>query len=250
MQSTFLENYDSTVIEGLNIIISGGTTGIGRATAILLSQKGANVLIYGRHEAELNDAQSHLNTGTNNIALIADQSNKSDMDNVFNTVKSQWSGKLDVLINNAGLGAGSVVNATYEEMEYVVKTNLIAYMYMSKKAAEIMDDYGQIVNISSLSAKEKDRNSSLYVATKSGINGFSESLRKQLLNKNIKVSIIEPGNVGTDMGNTTPEEQRQKQAEYLSLKAEDIAYAISICLTLPKRVNIMKLEIKPFKQEV
>ena len=109
---------------------------------------------------------------------------------------------------------------------------------------------GHIINIGSMSADVREVDSSVYVATKAGIQGFSEALRKELNRHKIKVSLIEPGSVGTDMQEETPEEQRQKQEKCEMLKAEDIARAIAYCITQPARCDVVVLQIRPHQQSI
>lgn len=106
----------------------------------------------------------------------------------------------------------------------------------------------QIVNIGSMSADVREKNSSVYVATKSGIQGFSEALRKEVNSLGIKVTLIEPGAVGTDMQPQPPEEQRQLEANMEMLKAEDIAACVLYTLTQPKRCDMVNIQIRPHLQ--
>jgi len=168
-------DYEPDSLNGKNILITGGTTGIGRSTAILLAAQGANVLIFGRHEKELDDAMRDIQeTGGSVIGLTADVSNPQDIQRVFKEVDQQF-GTLDILINNAALGYNSVMKGGYEDWAYIVNTNLVGYMAMAHEAIERMkvNKRGHIVNVGSMSAEVYEENSSVYVATKSGIKGFS-----------------------------------------------------------------------------
>ena len=132
----------------------------------------------------------------------------------------------------------------------MVETNLLGYMAMAHEAIERMKAQGggHIVNIGSMNAEEHSANSSVYVATKSGIEGFSASLRKEVNELGIKVSLIEPGLVGTDMQKETPAKQRQMEEEMKMLKAEDIAANILYVLTQPKRCDVIVLQLRPHMQ--
>jgi len=238
-------------IKGKNIIVTGGTTGIGRATAKILLGLGGNVMIFGRDKTHLDDAISELTTieegniyGTN-----ADVTSKENVDEVFAEFDKTF-GQIDILINNASLPARSITKSEYPEWEYVLKVNILGYLHFSSEAIERMRKKGEghIVNIGSMSAKVKEEDADVYVATKSAIEGFSESLRKQVNKYGIKVSLIEPGSVGTDMVDETPEEQEILENKLVMLKAEDIAEAVVFCLTRPKRCDVICLEIKPHKQ--
>src|SRR5439155_4571951 len=111
-------------LEGKCVVISGGTTGIGRATAKLLTEQGARVLIFGRHEKELNDAMQEI-PGV--IGVIADQSRLEDLRHVFDVVDEKLGG-VDVMINNAAIGGDALTELAAEEMRYVLETNVLGYM--------------------------------------------------------------------------------------------------------------------------
>jgi NADP-dependent 3-hydroxy acid dehydrogenase YdfG len=236
-------------------IITGGTTGIGRATALLLASKGVHIIFFGRHEKELNDVMEDFrryNLEQNVHGLIADSANKNDIEKVFNEADKIFS-KLDILINNAALAYQSIQDGGYDDWQYVLDTNLLGYMACCNEAIKRMKktDGGQIVNVGSMSADVREKGSSVYVATKSGIEGFSEALRKEVAELGIKITLIEPGAVGTDMqASTPPDEQRKKQQTMEMLKAEDIAQCILYALTQPPRCDISVVQIKPHMQEI
>jgi NADP-dependent 3-hydroxy acid dehydrogenase YdfG len=244
--------YDNNEIAGKGIVITGGTTGIGRATALLLLSRGAKVLIFGRHEEELNDAMNDLNKiGGDVYGIVADSSKEEDITRIFDEADAKL-GHLDVLVNNAALGAGSITEDTYDTWEYIVKTNLLGYMACAHEAVARMKkkERGHIINVGSMSADVREKGSSVYVATKSGIQGFSEALRKEVNKDGIKVTLIEPGAVGTDMQPQSPEEQRKKEERGEMLKAEDIAACIHYCLIQPWRCDVVEVRIRPHHQEI
>jgi NADP-dependent 3-hydroxy acid dehydrogenase YdfG len=137
----------------------------------------------------------------------------------------------------------------YDDWEYTVKTNLLGYMACTHEATLRMEGKnGHIVNIGSMSADGREAGSSVYVATKAGVQGFTEALRKELNPKGIKVSLIEPGSVGTDMPSETEEEQREKEENGEMLKAEDVAACVLYTLCQPQRCDIVLVQIRPHKQ--
>lgn len=250
-QSLF--DYQPESVVDKSILITGGTTGIGRATAILLASQGARVLVFGRHDQELNDALKDIRqAGEAVFGLTADTANPEDIKRVFKEVDQQM-GKLDVLINNAALGYNSIMEGSYEDWQYIVDTNLLGYMAMTHEAIERMKSQqeGHIINIGSMSADVREKDSSVYVATKSGIQGFSEALRKEVNSLGIKVTLIEPGAVGTDMQSQyPPEEQRKREEKMKMLKAEDIAACVLYALTQPKRCDVVSVQIRPHMQSI
>jgi NAD(P)-dependent dehydrogenase (short-subunit alcohol dehydrogenase family) len=243
---------DKTQLADKRVLITGGTTGIGRATALLLASRGAQVLIFGRHEQELNDAMHDLQKiGRNVHGMIADASRIGDVRRVFKEVDAKL-GRLDILINNAALGAEGLAGMKHEDWEYVVRSNLIGYMSCAQEAINRMkrQKSGHIIHVGSMSADVREKDSSVYVATKSGIQGFTEALRKEINEFGIKVSLVEPGSVGTDMQEESPEEQREKEERGEMLMAEDIAYCIEYCLVQPPRCDVVVVQIRPHGQSI
>lgn len=238
-------------IAGKGVVITGGTTGIGRATALVLAAHGAHVLIFGRNEQPLAETLEAIRSiGGVAHGLTADQTRPEDIARVFRAADEQLE-RLDILVNNASLPARSVlVDTDYAEWDYVIRANVIGYIACTREAADRMkrNGGGHIVNIGSLSAKVREKGASLYVATKSAVEGLSESLRKELGDYDIKVSLIEPGSVGSGMVTETPTEQAERQAQGKMLKAEDIAWCVYYCLTQPKRCDILQVQICPNKQ--
>ncbi len=250
-QSLF--NYQLEPVADKSILITGGTTGIGRAIAILLASQGAKVMVFGRHQDDLDEALKDIRAaGGEVLGLTADVSDPEDIQHVFQEFDRQME-KLDILINNAALGYGPITDGGYPEWEYILKTNLLGYMAMTHEAVERMkaNGWGHIVNIGSMSADVREKDSSVYVATKAGIQGFSEALRKEVNPIGIKVTLIEPGAVGTDMQSQySPAEQRERIDKMKMLRAEDIAACVLYTITQPKRCDVVSLQIRPHLQEI
>jgi NAD(P)-dependent dehydrogenase (short-subunit alcohol dehydrogenase family) len=195
-------SYIPEPVEGKGVVISGGTTGIGRATAIVLAAQGAQVLIFGRNEKHLADALNDIKeTGGQAYGLVADQADAKDIQRVFKEADRKLN-SLDILINNAAIsGNGFVDEGNYEDWDYIVRDNVLGYIGCTREALDRMrkNGSGHIVNIGSLSAKSRGPDDPVYAATKAAIQAFSESVRKAVNEEGIKVSLIEPGSVGTDM---------------------------------------------------
>jgi len=243
-------DFQPQAVQGKSVLVTGGTTGIGRAIAVLLASQGARVMVFGRHEQELNEALEDIRRAKKDVTgLIADVSDVHAIRRVFAQADTHFGG-LDVLVNNAALGAGDIGGWEYEKMQYIVQTNLLGYMGCAHEAIQRMKAAGRghIVNIGSMSADVREEGSSVYVATKAGIQGFSEALRKEVNPLGIKVSLIEPGAVGTDMQPGTPEDFLNKAAEGKMLMAEDIALAVLFCLMQPARSDVVSMQIRPHGQ--
>lgn len=252
--TTWQENFSTESVNGKAVLVTGGTTGIGRAIALLLASMGARVMIFGRSEEPLEDTlrefrDAQMEDRVHGIA--ADVSSKEGIRKIFQEVDEALDG-LDILINNASLGYGSIMKGNYDEWQYVLSCNLLGYMACTHEAVKRMRKKGggHIVNIGSMSAHTKEEGSSVYVATKAGIRGFSESLRKEINKDGIKVTLIEPGAVGTDMQPSTPEEQREKEEDMKMLKAEDIAASVLYALTQPKRCDVVMIQVRPHQQVI
>jgi short-subunit dehydrogenase len=247
-----LNSYWKESLSGKRVVITGGTTGIGREITILLAALGAKCVIVGRNQEQIDETNAAIEqagSSGSSQGVVTDLSNGEDIDRLFTYVDEHLGG-LDILINNAALGFGSVTEGGYKEISYIVQTNLIGYLACTHYAVQRMETTGKghILNIGSMSADVREEGSSVYVATKAGIQGFSESLRKELNPKNIKVTLIEPGAVDTDM---QPGSQSEKQEQMDSLEmmpAEDIAMAVAFCLAQHERCDIVGMQIKPHLQ--
>ncbi|MFA9480106.1 SDR family oxidoreductase [Phycisphaerales bacterium AB-hyl4] len=244
--------YEPATIAGKRVIITGGTTGIGRSTALLLASLGAKVLIFGRHERELNDAIETMRDCEDRVVgLTADVTREADVDRVFQTIDQQFGG-LDILINNAGIGAGSIDDASPDAYRQVIETNLIGYLACAQRALSRLREQhaGRIINIGSLSAKGQGPDSDIYVATKTAIRGFSESLARKVQNEDIYVTLIEPGSTGADINPESPEEERKLESQGEMLVSECIAEAVLWCMTQPRYCYVPLLQVQPLHEKV
>ncbi len=242
---------DPSPLNGKRIIITGGTTGIGRSAAFLLAQAGANVFICGRHQQALQEAlEEGENKGIILSGTTADISKNEDVQKLFDQANERLGG-LDILIANAAVSGGSVTDE--EEWRYVIDTNLSGTIDCVVHAVRVWEGNTKgrhIVLIGSMSADVREKGSSIYVATKSALQGFSESLRKELNPKGIHVHLVEPGRTRSDLSDGSDEEERQKIAEGTLLAAEDIAHALLYLLSQPERCSVVDLKIRPLHQPI
>lgn len=237
-------------LAGKRILLTGGSTGIGRATLKLLAGSGARLLTFGRHEPELAEALSAAGLGEE-AGLIADVATREGIDAVFDAVDERLGG-LDILVANAALGAKPVQEMPEDDWRYVIETNLVGYMACARQALQRLEQAGggHLLFVGSIAADVKNPGESVYAATKAGIQAFSETLRKEVQEKNIKVSLIEPGAVGSDMQEPSPEEQRELIAQGEMLYAEEIAQVIAFTLTRSPRCDIVSLRVEPLVQKL
>jgi len=248
-----LSNYLGQNIDSKRIVITGGTTGIGKATAKLLASLGGNIFIFGRDEDDFKEAIDSINAQEKGAAygITADITLKEDIELIWKKI-DQALGGIDILINNAALPANGIVDEEYENIKYILETNILGYMSFTKQAVSRMKKQrqGHIVNIGSMSAETREETGTVYVATKSAIRGFTAALRKEVNELGIKVSLIEPGAVTSDMQPAPKEEQREQIEKMEMLEAEDIAMSVLFCLSQPKRSDIVSLQVRPHLQVI
>lgn len=232
------------------ILITGGTTGIGRATLLALAREGADLLTFGRHSPEL--AETLRQAGLPATAgLAADASRREDVDRVFAAVDEHLGG-LDVLIACAALGAEPIHHMGEDDWRYVVETNLMGYMACVRAALQRMlaQGRGHIVLVSSISPQIMAPGESVYAATKSGVNAFALTLRKEVADQGIRISVVEPGTTWTEMQECSEEDKQAAVAKGEMLFAEEIAEAIQFILSRSEHCDIVSLRIEPSRQKL
>jgi NADP-dependent 3-hydroxy acid dehydrogenase YdfG len=236
---------------GLYVLVSGGTTGIGRAIALQLAHGGAHVFVFGRHDSELQDAlKAGMGVAGSLEGMTADQSDAAAVEKVFAEVDRRFP-HLDVLVNNAAVGGEDLTEETDDTITYIVQTNVCGYLYCARQAISRMKQRkaGHIINIGSVTAEKLKAGGEIYTATKSANRAFSEAIRKSVQECGIKVTLVEPGKTGSDMIDESAEEQREKEAALEMMKAEDVANAVCFCLTQSRRAVITSLQIEPFRRQ-
>jgi NAD(P)-dependent dehydrogenase (short-subunit alcohol dehydrogenase family) len=209
-------------------------------------------MICGRHQSEIDEALSDAPGPGQISGFTADLGSMADVLNLFREFDQRF-GTIDVLINNAALGAGAAGEMSLEDIDYTLRTNLGGYVACAHEAVTRMrenPDGGFIINIGSMSANVREKGSSVYVATKAGIQGFSEALRKEVSAEGITVTLIEPGATGSDMQPKTESRQRELEGRGEMLMAEDVAEAVLFCLAQPPRSSVVELRLRPLMQEI
>ena len=237
-------------MDGKRIIISGGTTGVGAATARLLAAEGAHVFIFGRRAERLHATLDAIRSGGGRAdGVVGDVSNYEQLQEIFVRAEAELGG-FDALINNAAIPANSIFNTPEEHWLKIMQINLLGYMHCARLAAESMHRTGggQIVNIGSLCIRVLDGGCDLYVASKTGVAGFTASLRKEVADWNITVTLINPGQIASEMVTEDAEEKEVAVDGGRMLRPDDVAEAIRFALSLPAHVALQEMELVPSAQ--
>lgn len=232
-------------LKGKRIIISGGTTGIGRAIAVLLASEGARVFICGRDEQHLADGIERIREVGEGDGIALDLARDDGVKRFFEAGE-KYLGGIDVAVINAAIPAEGLSSMSADEVSYAIATDFTAYL-MSAHAAQERMLAGDIVLIGSMSAHILGPGSTVYAGIKAGIAAFSEALRRELGPKGIKVALVEPGNTGADFQSPdiSPAEQADQINQEKMLRAEDIAVGVHFILTQPSRAVLQSLVMVP-----
>ena len=246
----------SRPLDGKVALVTGASSGIGEATALALAKAGAKVAIAARRADRLAAlAKSIEAVGGSALEIVADVTKPGDIERMIDAVVKKF-GRLDILVNNAGVMLLSpVAEASTDDWRRMIELNLIALMETTKAALpHLKTSKGHIVNVSSVAGRVANPGASGYAATKFGVVAFSESLRREVYADKVRVTLIEPGMVLTELGDhiTNPGmkaslEKRKTAME--GLEAEDVAAAVVYAVTQPARVNVNEILLRPTDQE-
>lgn len=227
-------------LKGKVALITGGGSGIGFAVTRALLTEGMRVAICGRDKEKLNKAETALERYRNNLLVIpADVSRKPDVDHWIKAAAEQF-GRIDVLVNNAGVARWSgVENITDEHLDYQLNVNLRGPLYCSQAVLPYMKEQqgGYIINISSVCGKFGFAGTAAYSASKFGLMALSDSLREEGVSFNIKVTAICPGFVATPMVTDAPVPLEEM------IRPEDIANTVLFLLNLSEHAAIKEIVI-------
>lgn len=237
--------------------ITGATSGIGEACAKKFAAMGWDLIITGRRKEKLEELQSQIieQYSVNIITQNYDVRNLEEVQKSISSLDEHWS-HVDVLINNAGLavGRGAFQDGIYDDWERMIDTNLKGLIYVSRELTPIMikNGKGHIINIASLAGIESYGGGNVYCATKHGVRALSRSMRIDLVQHGIKVSVVSPGATDTEFsivrykGNQELADKTYDGFE--PLKGEDIAESVFFIANQPKHVNIEEIFILPTAQ--
>jgi 3-oxoacyl-[acyl-carrier protein] reductase len=234
-------------LAGRKAIVTGGTTGIGRAIAVLLAAEGAKVFVCGRTPEHLGDALARIREVGEGEGIDVDLASREGVDKFFAAADAFLDG-LDIAVINAAVPAEALAETSEDDTDYQIAVDFTSYLTTTQAAVKRMKGGSDVVLIGSMSAVSRAGGNSIYVAAKSGIQGFAKSLREELAEQDIKVGLIEPGFTGADFQypDFPPDTQRELIRAGQMLRAEDIAAAAHFMLTQPRRtaVSLMRVETR------
>jgi len=245
-------------LDGKVAVVTGASSGIGEATVRSLAAEGATVVAGARRKQRLDGLVEEVaKEGGEAIAVECDVTDEEQAHGLVRRAVEEY-GRVDILVNNAGVMLLSTVGkGLSDQWRQMFEVNVMGLLYATDAAIGHMKEQksGHLVNISSVAGRKVTRDSSgVYAGSKFAVNAISEGLRQELLEDNIRVTIVEPGAVATELpDHITDEDARESLSGLMTLErlqAEDIADAIVYAVTQPERVSVNEILIRPTQQPV
>lgn len=240
-------------LSGKVALVTGASSGIGEAAALALAAEGVAVAVSGRRRERLDDLVGRIEaSGGRALALPGDVSVEADAARSVEDTVARL-GRIDILINSAGINeAGGIESLSIEQWRRVLDVNLMGSVHTSKAAFPHMkaQGAGDIVNISSTAGRRAGGQFAAYSTSKFGLTGFTEALRQEGGAAGIRVSIVEPGATATEIAGSISdpgwrEAIHQHTHKEGAMEASDVAEAILLIVSLPRRANVTRILIQP-----
>jgi NADP-dependent 3-hydroxy acid dehydrogenase YdfG len=248
-------------LSGTTALVTGASSGIGAATALRLASDGAYVALIARRKDRLEDLAAEIQqAGGTSMVVEADITSRSQAESAVEQAVERF-GRLDILVNNAGLMLlGPVVGADPDEWDRMIAVNNQGLLYTThaalphllKAAEDGPRNVADIVNISSIAGRVAWNGYGVYSLTKSGVNGLTEALRQEVTQRHVRVGVLEPGGVATELGSHNSGAVREEIESFYEttevLAPEDIADGVFYMVTRPRHTSIGELWIMPTDQ--
>ncbi|MDQ3589568.1 MAG: SDR family NAD(P)-dependent oxidoreductase [Actinomycetota bacterium] len=243
-------------LEGKVAVVTGASSGIGEATVRALAAEGAAVVAGARREERLDGlVEGVTQDGGKAIGVQCDITDEEQAHDLVRQAVEEF-GRIDILVNNAGVMLLSrIERGLSDQWRQMFDVNVMGLLYATHAAIGHMKEQGSghLINISSVAGRKVRTTGGVYSGTKWAVNAISEALRMELQEDNIRVTIVEPGAVATELPtHITDEEAQQGMNRFANieiLEAEDIAHAIAYAATQPERVSVNEVLIRPTRQE-
>jgi NADP-dependent 3-hydroxy acid dehydrogenase YdfG len=244
-------------LAGKVALVTGASSGIGEATAVALAEAGAAVAVGARRKDRLDTLAARLRDGGASVLqLDLDVTDEASCADTVRRTREELGG-LDILVNNAGVMLlGTIVGADPEDWRRMLSTNVLGLMYMTHAAIDGMVEQGSgdVVNISSVAGRTARKGAGVYNASKWAVNAFSESLRQEVTGRGVRIGLVEPGAVDTELRDHITQPEAKAAAERMTtsmraLQPEDVARAILYLVAQPPHVAINEVLVRPTDQE-
>jgi NADP-dependent 3-hydroxy acid dehydrogenase YdfG len=242
-------------LRGQVVAVTGASSGIGEATVLACAQAGAVVALAAHRAERIEQLAERIIAGGGRAMAVQTDVGVQEQARSFVQRTHAELGRLDVLVNNAGaMLLGPIENASTEDWRRMIDVNVFGVLYCTHAALPVMREQGSghIINMSSVAGRFARAGSGVYNLTKWGIGAFSEALRQECVPLNVRVTLIEPGMVATELAShNTPQalEQMAKRFEGVTpLAAEDIAGAVLYAISQPENVSVNELLVRPRAQ--
>jgi clavulanate-9-aldehyde reductase len=245
----------TAALHGKVAFVSGASSGIGAATARMLAEQGASVAIAARRTDRLLALRDELTANGADVHVIKLDvtGEQACRDAIASTVDTF--GGLDILVNNAGVMLlGPVEGADITDWTRMIEVNVLGLMYLTHAALpHLLERKGTLVQISSVAARVVGKGAAVYNASKFAVNGFSEGVRHEVTERGVRVVVIEPGSVATELRDHithAPSKAaiEERVSKIRQLQAEDIAESVRYAVTAPPHVSVNEILIRPTDQ--
>jgi NADP-dependent 3-hydroxy acid dehydrogenase YdfG len=244
-------------LQGKVMAITGASSGIGEATALMAAAEGAKVSLAARRKDRIDALAERIRgDGGEAVAIETDVADEAQCQAFIDQTKEELGG-VDILVNNAGVMLlGPVIGAPTEQWRQMVEVNVLGLLYCTHAVLPIMGEAGSghIVNIASMAGRRASAGAGVYNLTKFGVVGFTEALRQECARAKVRTTVIEPGWVDTELQGHNEHplvvERMQKMIDKLDkvLEADDIARAVVYATSQPEHVNVNEIAIMPASQ--